>query len=98
MDRQNLRGSLTRSLSHHIIPHVVELPSGTVTLLFTDIEGSTQLHTIAQTLGVREQGTRPIGESVRDPLKRKQLLLALDNFEQVIAAAPFVAELAKEVK
>ena len=49
--------------------------------------------TIAQTLGVTESGGRPIVDSLKDHLQNKSLLLLLDNFEQVIAAAPLVAEL-----
>lgn len=49
--------------------------------------------TIAQTLGVRESGTRPLSESLVDWLRDKQLLLVLDNFEQILDAAPVVADL-----
>jgi predicted ATPase len=48
---------------------------------------------IAQALGVRETGGRPLVESLKDDLRDKRLLLVLDNFEQVVAAAPLVAEL-----
>ncbi len=48
---------------------------------------------IASALGVTEGGTRPISETVADWLRDKRLLLVLDNFEQVIAAAPVVADL-----
>jgi predicted ATPase/class 3 adenylate cyclase/DNA-binding CsgD family transcriptional regulator len=49
--------------------------------------------TIAQTLGLREVGGRPLRELLKDYLKSKHLLLLLDNFEHVTDAAPFVAEL-----
>lgn len=49
--------------------------------------------TIAQALGVKESGGRSILQSLQDYLREKSLLLALDNFEQVTAAAPQVAEL-----
>jgi len=48
---------------------------------------------IAQPLAVREQGGKPLLESLKDYLRDKQLLLLLDNFEQVTAAAPLVAAL-----
>ncbi|HEX9440456.1 MAG TPA: AAA family ATPase, partial [Roseiflexaceae bacterium] len=48
---------------------------------------------IAQTLGVRESGSRALVESLRDYLRARQLLLVLDNFEQVAEATPLVAEL-----
>ena len=49
--------------------------------------------TIAQALGVREQRSQPLLESLKDHLRDRQLLLLLDNFEQVIPAAVQVAEL-----
>jgi predicted ATPase/DNA-binding SARP family transcriptional activator len=48
---------------------------------------------IAQALGVREVSGTPLRESLKAYLKEKQLLLVLDNFERVLAAAPVVAEL-----
>src|SRR5688572_16097166 len=48
---------------------------------------------IAQALGVRETGGRPIAETVKETLRDKQMLLVLDNFEQVLPAASLVAEL-----
>jgi predicted ATPase len=51
------------------------------------------LNAIATTLGVREEGGQPLGERVRDSLAAKQLLLLLDNFEHLAAAAPAVADL-----
>src|SRR5437588_7880910 len=51
------------------------------------------LSTIAQALAVQEQGSRPLLEGRQDHLREKQLLLLLDNFEQVVSAAPVVAEL-----
>jgi predicted ATPase len=49
--------------------------------------------TIAQTLGVREQPGVPIAETLRAALREQQLLVLLDNFEQVVAAAPELAQL-----
>jgi predicted ATPase/class 3 adenylate cyclase/DNA-binding XRE family transcriptional regulator len=51
------------------------------------------LPTIAQTLGLREMGSRSSEEMLRDYMHTRQLLLLLDNFEQVVAAAAVVAEL-----
>lgn len=49
---------------------------------------------IAQTLGVRESGGREgIAASLREFLRPKRLLLLLDNFEQVVAAAPLITDL-----
>ncbi len=51
------------------------------------------LPTIAQTLGIRENRSKPLRESVIEYLRDKHLLLVLDNFEQVVAAAPVVSDL-----
>ncbi len=51
------------------------------------------LPTIARTLGVREVTNRRLRESLHAHLRSKNLLLLLDNFEQVVDAAPEVAEL-----
>jgi predicted ATPase/class 3 adenylate cyclase len=48
---------------------------------------------IAMTLGILENPTRPVVESLKDSLQPKQTLLVLDNFEQIVAAAPVVADL-----
>ena len=48
---------------------------------------------IAQALGVSEQGTRPLADTVVDYLSSRHLLLFLDNFEQVLDAAEVVAKL-----
>ena len=49
--------------------------------------------TIAQTLEVWEEPGTPILTTLKAYLRDKQLLLVLDNFEQVVTAAPIVAEL-----
>jgi predicted ATPase/class 3 adenylate cyclase len=49
--------------------------------------------TIAQTLSVPETAGRSIVESLKEYLHSKSMLLVLDNFEQVISAAPLVSEL-----
>jgi predicted ATPase/DNA-binding SARP family transcriptional activator/Tfp pilus assembly protein PilF len=48
--------------------------------------------TIAEELEVREGG-RPLAEAVIEHLRERRLLLVLDNFEQLLPAAPFVGEL-----
>jgi non-specific serine/threonine protein kinase len=48
---------------------------------------------IAVQLGVREAGDPALGERLVAFLRDKQLLLLLDNFEQIIDAAPLVADL-----
>lgn len=49
--------------------------------------------TIAQTIGLRPASARPLIQELGDHLARGRVLLVLDNFEQVIDAAPAVAEL-----
>jgi predicted ATPase/DNA-binding SARP family transcriptional activator len=48
---------------------------------------------VVQALGVREEKDRPPMASLKDYLREKNLLLLLDNFEHLLAAAPVVAEL-----
>jgi predicted ATPase/class 3 adenylate cyclase len=52
--------------------------------------------TIARTLGLREQPGEDMLETLSDYVRRKDLLLVLDNFEQVIPAAPALAGLLAE--
>ncbi|MCC6174427.1 MAG: adenylate/guanylate cyclase domain-containing protein [Chloroflexi bacterium] len=49
--------------------------------------------TIGQALGIHDLGNRPILDSLRAYLHERHLLLLLDNFEQILPAAPVVAEL-----
>jgi predicted ATPase/class 3 adenylate cyclase/DNA-binding CsgD family transcriptional regulator len=48
---------------------------------------------VAQALRVREASDRPLAQTVEEYLRLQHLLLVLDNFEQVLPAAPFVASL-----
>ena len=49
--------------------------------------------TIAHALGLSESPGKPVLEALKDYLREKDLLLVLDNFEQVIEAAPLVKSL-----
>ena len=49
--------------------------------------------TIAHVLGVREAGAELIESRLALALRQRRLLLVLDNFEQVVAAAPLVSDL-----
>jgi predicted ATPase/class 3 adenylate cyclase len=49
--------------------------------------------TIAGTLGVGEQAQRPVLEALVDHLRHREILLLLDNFEQILEAAPVVGTL-----
>jgi predicted ATPase/class 3 adenylate cyclase/DNA-binding CsgD family transcriptional regulator len=49
--------------------------------------------TLAETLEIREGSGQPLVPSLLNFLRDKQILLILDNFEQVLAAAPLVTNL-----
>jgi predicted ATPase/class 3 adenylate cyclase len=48
---------------------------------------------IGQVLGMREAGTQLLIERIKAALRDQQRLLLLDNFEQVLSAAPLLADL-----
>src|SRR6266567_3098388 len=48
---------------------------------------------IAQVLGLKEANEQPVLDLLKASLQDKRLLLLLDNFEQVLAAAPRLADL-----
>jgi predicted ATPase/DNA-binding CsgD family transcriptional regulator len=49
--------------------------------------------TIAQVCGVKESGARPLLDLLKGYLRDKHLLLVLDNFEQILPAAPHLTDL-----
>jgi predicted ATPase len=49
--------------------------------------------TLARVLGYMEAGPQPLLERLQTGLRDKRMLLVLDNFEQVVEAAPQIAEL-----
>jgi len=51
---------------------------------------------IVSTLGIIEKADKPIEETLKDFLREKRMLLLLDNFEQVIAAASVTTSLLLE--
>lgn len=51
------------------------------------------LPSIAQALGLKEGGDRPLLESLKTFLRNIEVLLVLDNFEHVIQAAPALAQI-----
>ncbi len=67
---------------------------GTVFVPLTPItDPALVLPAVAQAMGVRRSGDEPLGDLLKAYLRQKCLLLVLDNFEQVVEAAPLVAEL-----
>ena len=51
------------------------------------------LPTLAGTLGVRDTGRESLQKTITNFLHHKKLLLILDNFEQLLPAAPLISEL-----
>ncbi len=49
--------------------------------------------TIAQTLGIKEGGGQPLLDLLKASVQEKRLLLLLDNFEQVVAAAARLSDI-----
>ncbi len=71
-----------------------DFPDGTFfAQLATLNEGELFSSAVAEALGVRETGEQLLDESLKDYLRERRLLLVLDNFEQVLGAAPAVTEL-----
>ncbi len=69
-------------------------------LYFVDLapirEPDPVLAAIARTVGLRETSDRPLLDELKGHLRDKTMLLLLDNFEQVTAAAPKVVELLQD--
>src|SRR5215203_3060802 len=71
-----------------------DFPDGTFFVpLATLSEAQQFLPVVAEMLGVRETGEQRFDEILKDYFHERQLLLILDNFEQVLGAAPQVTEL-----
>ncbi len=56
-------------------------------------EPESVLASIANTIGLRETGSRPIIDELKSKLQKKKFLLLLDNFEQVMNTASKIGEL-----
>ena len=71
-----------------------DFPGGVFLVALSPInEPSLVVPTIAQTLGVREGPGRSLEHALVEFFRGRKALLVLDNFEQVIPAAPAVADL-----
>jgi predicted ATPase len=82
---------LSLEVANRLIDHFKD---GVFFIHLADITDSSQVVSrIAQELEVRAAGTRPLLQNLKDYLRDKNVLLVLDNFEQLIPAAPVVAEL-----
>jgi non-specific serine/threonine protein kinase len=71
-----------------------EFPDGSFFVALEPIaDHSLVVSVIAQTLGVKESGDASLTETLKKYLRDKRMLLILDNFEHVAAAAPLVSNL-----
>jgi predicted ATPase/class 3 adenylate cyclase len=71
-----------------------ELRDGAVFVALAPIaDAALVLPTIAKALAVDETRDEALGDAVRERLRERELLLCLDNFEQVVEAAPVVSDL-----
>ncbi len=61
--------------------------------LADDVDADQLIARIAQQLDVRATGGQPLLQTVTDYVQARRLLLVLDNFEQLISAAPVAAGL-----
>jgi len=61
--------------------------------LMTITNSALVIPTIASVFNIKELGGQPVDVLLKQYLAEKQLLLVIDNFEQVISAAPGIAEL-----
>jgi predicted ATPase len=67
---------------------------------FVDLAASRDLESVlsvtARTVGVRQESSRPLVDDVKEQIGAQKMLLLLDNFEQVTAAAPTMADLLRD--
>jgi len=81
---------LSLQVAQEMLDH---FPNGVYFIPLADDTDSNQfISRVAQQLEVREGG-RPLLENIKDYLRDKRLLLVLDNFEQLVSAAPVAADL-----
>ncbi|WP_210480696.1 DUF4062 domain-containing protein [Naasia sp. SYSU D00948] len=71
-----------------------EFPDGAVFVQLAAVEDAARVpDAVAQALGLRETKELSASDAAALALRRRELLLVLDNFEQVLDAAPFVSGL-----
>jgi predicted ATPase len=69
-------------------------PAGVFFVPLADLSGpDLVVSKIAEQVGVREGGSQPLLENLKDYLRDRPMLLLLDNFEHVLPAAASVADL-----
>ena len=72
---------------------IEEFEDGAFLVPLTTSDPDLALADLAQTLGVRETPGQPVLASLREALRDKNMLVVVDNFEQVVAATPLIADL-----
>jgi len=82
-------------LALHAAAQAVELfPNGVWFVALEAVQDAALvLPTIAQTIGLYESGDKPLATALREYLDGQRVLFVLDNFEQLLDAAPAVSDL-----
>ncbi|HMN30638.1 MAG TPA: AAA family ATPase, partial [Caldilineaceae bacterium] len=94
--KSRLALQVAANLLAHLTPETGEraFPTGVYFVPLASLDDPTLvLPAIAQTLNVRETEGQPLLSALQEHLCDQQLLLVLDNFEQVLAAAPRLGDL-----
>src|SRR6266849_2272624 len=85
--KTRLSYQIAREMQPYFADGVCLVPMATVN------EPDLVVPTIAQVLGIQEIGAQPVLEQVKVALRDRHFLLLLDNFEQVVTAAPLIEEM-----
>jgi predicted ATPase len=71
-----------------------DFPGGVLFVPLAPVDQASKVvNAVAHALGVRDVGDMPLEDKLVIALRHRRALLVLDNFEQVLDAAPFIAEL-----
>ncbi|MBV9231360.1 MAG: tetratricopeptide repeat protein [Chloroflexi bacterium] len=83
------------SLALHVATELLDVFGDTVCFVPLAAISDAQfvVSTIAHSLGLTEHGNQPLLDVLKTALQKKHVLLLLDNFEQVINAAPLLSDL-----
>ena len=83
--------TLARAVASEMMPHFAD------GVCFVELGAVTNpdlaVSTIAHTLGIKDTGTLSVFEVLKTFLRERRMLLIVDNFEQVLPAAPILADL-----
>ena len=83
----------TRLASAASVRTAVDFPDGVCFVDLSTVEDANLVPaSIAQALGIQEFGRQPLETTLLDVLADRAILLVLDNFEQVLGAVRFVAD------